>query len=934
MKNRKILAVFILIGTGLLGLVLMQGKKFGTNHILPSTVTVSESAEDEDQEEQDQQGQKEKAQDYSLYAPKMLTGKWILQDMEGADTVEIPSAKESGSMLEALSMPEQIIFADDVFTSIESEDRKSTSMYVQSDCFDMRAIYRLKDSKDRGRKDPGSIEETSAESSTYNNNKGPGQATLDLAGIFDIKGSRLALGLIGLDPEEKPGPDSKEMAVTEIQYDIDWQGDRLILSYNGSKASYKPSRWQEDPLFLSDGYLSLGQPANPSMDFHAIRFVDDSRGQVYNVYGHNIPMTYRFDKDGSFHVELDQGTKWDYKGYLLSDNGLVLRKDNQNLTYVSSMYFMDHSFSRSILQIENNSPVFEFNNARKESPLGSKLSKLIKQGYILYADPDSLMGPGKVSQVFTLDYNGIPMEAKVCNVTDQALPMASCYLCWFHCSMEEEGIKIVDTYNHYYGNGHVMELTNRDTMADLEKRYDNLIRIGADCLSSSSGFYNTIDENELTSYGAQVILPKADCQITILNFTDDHLSDCTVLVPAYYFRNMHYSTDPETLCKADAGKAASIRAAGSALDNNSSALIDALTGQMGDRLSLQEPDENGYLTGTEWQVYDAEVYTPAATIQIPWTKLFEYGKEDLSKEGEVLLDQILSGLENYVKNPDISRSISTIGICSYTPLLDQKTASRLSQGRADAICQYAWKKYGKEERSLGSLLKPAGYGVTDYLSVSDHENQMGPFIEIHCYYNPESDLLAGQDMEEAVTSITESGDHLYMDPEQEGFSQNARDIADYYKGVYRDHSYSIKNLDLSWDLPEGWHFANDQELAHLNGGSAPDLLNSGNSIYVMAAYSKDYSSMAHIRMYPGQILTGYSENEEKSIVQTMHKSILTDLDEYAKDITDSLEIDTKNGEEEYRSEFTYTDGDRVYHRKISYIIKEDLLVLTSEIMKE
>ena len=102
MKNRKILAVFILIGTGLLGLVLMQGKKFGTNHILPSTVTVSESAEDEDQEEQDQQGQKEKAQDYSLYAPKMLTGKWILQDMEGADTVEIPSAKESGSMLEAL----------------------------------------------------------------------------------------------------------------------------------------------------------------------------------------------------------------------------------------------------------------------------------------------------------------------------------------------------------------------------------------------------------------------------------------------------------------------------------------------------------------------------------------------------------------------------------------------------------------------------------------------------------------------------------------------------------------------------------------------------------------------------------------------------------------------------------------------------------------
>ena len=295
---------------------------------------------------------------------------------------------------------------------------------------------------------------------------------------------------------------------------------------------------------------------------------------------------------------------------------------------------------------------------------------------------------------------------------------------------------------------------------------------------------------------------------------------------------------------------------------------------------------------------------------------------------------ILSGLDKFVKDPDVGQSISTISICSYTSLLDQKTASRLSQERADSICQYAWKKYGKEEGSLGSLLKPAGCGVTDYLSVSDHENHMGPFIEIHCYYNPESDLLAGQYMEDAVTTIKELGDHLYMDPDQEGFTQNARDIADYYKGVYGDRSYSIKNLDLSWDLPEGWHFANDQELAVLNGGTAPDILNAGNSIYVMAAYSKDYSSMAHIRMYPGQILTGYSENEEKSIVQTMHKSILTDLDEYAKDITDSLEIDTKNGEEEYRSEFTYTDGDRVYHRKISYIIKEDLLVLISEIMKE
>lgn len=935
-EKKKALAILALIGLVLVGLIISQKGKVRNDSILPSTVTVADIKEEDDDEQKEAQ---DDTKDYSLYEPMMFAGKWILQDAEGEETIKLPSNTDPDSRLIAQSMPEEIVFEDDIFTSSDSPEYKKTSRYVHSDCYNLRASYHL--SKDAGKsKDTTEIaaENTLTDStlaeSTADESKHTHAASMDLAGIFDVRGSRLALGLIGLDPEEKPLPGKKEMDLTEIQYDINWHGDTLILSYKNSKATYKPSRYQKDPLFFTDDYLFLGKPAKPDMDFHAIKLEDDSNGKIFNVYGYDLPMTYHIDKDGSFHVELDQGMKWDYKEYLISDNGLVLRKDNENLIFTSSFHFMDNEYSRSVLQLDTYSPAFEYNGARTESPLGRKISKMMNTGYILHADLDSEVGAGKISEVFSLEYNGIPLKAKACNITNVSLPLKSCYLCWFHCDMENEGLKLLDIFGYFYGSKKERTLSLEDTMEDLQKRYDNLFQVGSNQLSSSSSFSSQIDDYEIETLDCQVIMPAADSQLTVLDFKDNKLTSCTLIIPAYYYHNMHYNTAPEMLCSADAGKAAAIRKTAPVQNKVSSALANAIGEQMGDSLSIQEPDENGYVTGTDWETCNAEIYAPAGTIQIPWTKLFEYGKPDLSKEGQALLDQVFAGLEACMNDPDIRQSISDIDICSYTGLLDQETARKLTQERADSIYQYAVKKYGKEEGSLGLLLKPTGCGVTDYLSVCDQESQMGSFIEIHCHYNPVSASLANQDMEAAVISPEESDDHLYMDPDQESFNEKARDLAERYQGIYKDKSYSVESLDLNWDLPKGWHFASDQELTLLNGGAAPDLLNSGNSIYIMAAYSEDYGSMAHIRIYPGQILTGYSEDEEKNIVQAMHKSLLAELGEYAKDIKDSLEANGKDGKEEYRSKFTYTDGGKKYHRSVSYIIREDLLVLASEIIRE
>ena len=86
-EKKKALAILALIGLVLAGLIISQKEKVRNDSILPSTVTVTEFEDDDDEQEEAQDVTK----DYSLYEPKMFTGKWILQDVEGEETIKLPS---------------------------------------------------------------------------------------------------------------------------------------------------------------------------------------------------------------------------------------------------------------------------------------------------------------------------------------------------------------------------------------------------------------------------------------------------------------------------------------------------------------------------------------------------------------------------------------------------------------------------------------------------------------------------------------------------------------------------------------------------------------------------------------------------------------------------------------------------------------------------
>ncbi len=1001
---------------------------FFDQNLFPSKVKVgppeNESQEEgESQEKGDSDKQKNredsdsKSKDYAQYEPRMFIGKWVRTECDNKDSIALPGEKEathSGSAAsgeeksssqtetdtertdkkeinteftdkektntkptdreeantkptdkegadsgpaKVESLPEEMVFVEDVHAIDDPANYKKMNWSVYGDYYPMRASFRHIDGENA---DGKKADRENTVGKSTNAEKGDSR---DLSAIFDIRGDTLALGLIGMDPNEKMYQrEEREEEIQEVHYQISWKGPFLTLTYKDSTATYVPSAYEENPDFIVGRNYTLREPANPDMDFFSLIMAGEGKGNIGNVYGSNFPVTYEFANDYSFQITMDQGPVWTYKEYLQSDNSLTLRKGYVNLCYTSDYAFPDKRYTRKILDLSSES--FECNGTCISDITGLEISKMIDAGFILSADPESMVDPGRITEEFQAIFNGIRIGIRACNVSNLKVPLKECYVCTSFYKMDDQDLRL---HNSNYTTNNQITLSCHDSMEKILEMVDNAVMISKNQLALSTSLFSSYNETEINGREGQIIMDPIRTKMTFLNFDDQGLTSCTLIAPSIYYRDMQYNmqadiytenssgttawkgtanpplTEKESATEQASGydSAQAIRAGKAVEEKIAGEICQAFSDQFGDRIPLLELNEYGQIDQSGLDKADAAIYKESGTILIPWDLLFSYGNADLSDKGKDFIKELAPCLAGCLEKSAYRDFISDIELHSYTGLLDKETALTLSKERADTAADYAKESlvssglYPKADE-IPYTIKGKGYGASNYLSLSYLTGLGGPFIEIHCNLKPVQNPDDIDDIfkEQALNPTPQDRENTYMDPDKNSYNNTAQAFVQEYQGIYSKDSYRIPGLDLEWTLPKDWHFASDAELEVLNGGKASDLLNRQASLYVMAAYSQDYRSMAHVRLYPGQNIDEKDEESIKEMIEAMHRSLRLQLDQYAKDLKDQLKTEEEKDGKKYVSEFTYKDGDKTYKKKVSYQMKKDVLGLVTEIIKK
>ena len=159
----------------------------------------------------------------------------------------------------------------------------------------------------------------------------------------------------------------------------------------------------------------------------------------------------------------------------------------------------------------------------------------------------------------------------------------------------------------------------------------------------------------------------------------------------------------------------------------------------------------------------------------------------------------------------------------------------------------------------------------------------------------------------------------YMKQEAALVGEERAAFAEKYGGTYNADSYTNEAIGMEWQLPEGWHFYDDDELTAYNGNSAEELLLKDLPIYIFAAVNEDYDTMIDIRLYPCDGAAYETAGEEFA------KSL---FDSYASVCrTNYSDVTTLGGRTVKKGSFRFTADDQEFVRKQYYQVFPDAAVV-------
>ena len=130
-----------------------------------------------------------------------------------------------------------------------------------------------------------------------------------------------------------------------------------------------------------------------------------------------------------------------------------------------------------------------------------------------------------------------------------------------------------------------------------------------------------------------------------------------------------------------------------------------------------------------------------------------------------------------------------------------------------------------------------------------------------------------------------------------------------------------EGIGMDWQLPEGWHFYNDDEMTSYNGGSAKEILLKKEPIYTFAAVNDSYDTMIDLRlyMYEGEMYEG----ADTEFAESLYRSYKSYCETAYSDVETDAQDVTIGGRTVKKGTFCFTADEQEFVRKQYYLVLGD-----------
>lgn len=845
-----------------------KGKTAVLEDILPSRI---ENIADEDVIPEGSEGalaSETDTYDASAFVPRMFVGTWKLQTIEGEmPVIEVPVP--SGSGAESCSVgafPDSMILGD----TVRGNEAEVFNIFFD-DYYYMQAAFKP-------------VEDREEELSEFRM-------------LFDVVGKTLAVGFTGEVTDERYYTENVDAVdIFEIDYGFEWSGYELTLNYGGASAVYVPSTFEGDMQKACEGFSgSNGQNKMPDWNFSPLKMNGDGKGTVGTVYDTNVMMEYSFGEDGSFSITTEHGEVFSFDRYWYSDSCLTLPSGNLKMMYqhnLLSLYYgdpyRDKPMEATFLMEE-----LTMSGKKLGSPLWRPVQELVMQGYKTDVNIGQSMIPsGCVSPEFELRFRSASIIVRAVNPTDVELPLGACII--FRYRFDEESSSILRRVSFLFGDACVKcgETTNEDLSV-----YNNLFPVSDHVMRAQLSSVGSLSDYDFKDYNAHVLegLDGDDSSLFLqLEMDGEKLHAFSYGLSVYENRNLDQNIAYDNLSDLSQEKCESLAARRDEIAKN---------------VSVGFADLSDVVCDTY------------GTIYIPWNSVFSYGKAELSDEGKQLLDKVS---DRYIRTVGTYDGIAgvQVGVNARCDLVED--GQSFTVPRAEAVSEYLNDQMSQKGGKFS--ISPLGYGETEYLQEEGVDILGSNLISVRFILDPACvGEMTGKEIRLIYKEAERDASFSYMKQEAALVGEERAAFAEKYGGTYNADSYTNEAIGMEWQLPEGWHFYDDDELTAYNGNSAEELLLKDLPIYIFAAVNEDYDTMIDIRLYPCDATAYETAGEE--FAESLFDSYASVCRSNYSHVTVETENVTLGGRTVKKGSFSFTADDQEFFRKQYYLVFPDAAVV-------